>query len=86
MALAAIDPTVGALRSTGDLEDDDHVLRIVDQIDHAKETDAQAPEVRPRELHRARGTRLDPECEDRAAQAGGIARRETSKLTLGGGR
>jgi len=58
---------VGALRSTGDLEDDDRARRIVDYIDRAKVTDAQAPEVRPGELHRAARPRLDRQGEDRPA-------------------
>jgi hypothetical protein len=84
--LSAIHSAVGALGSTGDLEDDDRARRIVDYIDHAKVTDAQAPEVRPGELHRAGRAQVDRQGKDRAPQSGGITWRKTSQLALGGRR
>ena len=75
-----------ALSASRDPEDDDQALAVIDQIDHSEIADAQTPELRPREFHRARRPRLDRESEDRAAQSGGIAWRKAAKLTLGGRR
>lgn len=81
-----IDPPICALGTSGDPEDDDQARGIIDHVDHAEIADTQPPELRPRELHRARRARLDRESENRAAQAGGIAWRKSAKLTLGGWR
>jgi hypothetical protein len=78
-----VDAPIRAFGPSGDPEDDDETLGIVDQVDHAQIADAQAPEVGPRELRRACWTRLDREGEDRATQPRGIARRKASELTLG---
>jgi hypothetical protein len=84
--LSRLDSAIRTLGTSRDPEDDHETLGIVDHVDHPEIANAKAPEVRSRELQRTRRTRLDREGEDRASQSGGIAWRQASELTLGGGR
>jgi hypothetical protein len=63
---------VGALGASGDSEDDDHGIGVVDDVDDAKITDPQAPEVGPSELRDPGRSRLDGEGEDRSAEPAGL--------------
>jgi len=61
------------------------VAAVLDHVDDPQVADAQAPELRARELHRTRRPRIDREGEDRSAQSSGIAGRQPSQLSLSRG-
>ena len=76
---------VGALGAPGNLQDHDQSVVVLDQEDDPQFADAQAPELRARELHRTRWPRIDREGEDRATQSSGVAGRQPSQLSLSRG-
>lgn len=73
---------VGRLRPAGDLQDDDRSGGVVNRVDHAQVADAQPPELRPDQFRDARGMRIQGQREDRPAQSSGIARGQSTKITL----
>ena len=61
------------------------MVAVLDHVHDPQVADAQAPELRARELHRIKRPRIDREGEDRATQSSGVAGRQPSQLSLSRG-
>lgn len=55
---STIEPSVGALRAAGDLEDDDQAVGLANGVDDPRLADAKAPEAAPGQLDRAGPSRI----------------------------
>jgi len=85
------EPAVDALGATRDPEDDDDLLRVVDQVDGTEVSEPKslirrADEGRRIARSRIARSRIDRESQDRCPQARGLTRGQPSQLALGGGR
>ncbi len=83
---ASADPSVRALRSTRDAQDDDEARLVIDDVDHPQLADPKPQEVGPDEVRHARRPWLDGQRQDRRPESSGVARWQPPKLSLGGRR
>jgi len=78
--------TVGALVAPRHPQDDHEALVVVDRVDNPKVSNPQSPEFGAGEQRDSGRSRCEPQGEDRSAEPGCLARRQSPQLACGGRR